>query len=52
MQFIPFGVQQMDNREIALVGALSDDGKKWPQSEKPMITFSQDGEQVDATEND
>ena len=42
-QLIPFGVGQMDNHELALIGAVSDESKKWPQSEKPVITFSRDG---------
>lgn len=42
MQFMPFGVQQMDNREIALIGAVNDESKKWPRSQLPAIAFSQD----------
>ena len=43
LQLIPFGVEQMDNHEIALLGAVSDESKKWPQSQTPVITFSHDG---------
>lgn len=41
---IPFGVAQMDNGEVALVGSVHNPQiEKWPQSEKPVIAFSQDG---------
>ena len=41
--FIPFGVQQMDTGEIALIGAFENaDERGWPHNQTPVITFSQD----------
>lgn len=39
---MPFGVEQMDNGELALIGAMTDDSKKYPRSERPVIAFSRD----------
>ena len=38
-QLIPFGVAQMDNGEVALIGAWADESKK----SQPVIAFSENG---------
>src|SRR4029450_4671677 len=43
LQLMPFGVERMDNHELALIGAVSDESKKWPRRQDAVITFSQDG---------
>ena len=43
IHFIPFGVQQMDTGEIALIGAIDNkDSRGWPHNQKPVIAFSED----------
>lgn len=42
VQLMPFGLQVMDNREIALIGPLIYADRKPPLHQKPALAFSQD----------